>query len=271
DMAPGGRSQYYMTGPEGEHSGGFWEFLTVDLGRSFEVTDGFSTEDGSPNTEMPTMRMVYAFEETERGSRVVATTYFGSADELTQLAEMGMEEGMRSAMSQIDGVLADSSYTADSPAQLQLLGEVKARVSRILRGSVEQVWDAYRVPQLIRRWMLGPDGWTMPVAEPAEVVGETFRFEWEDANGENRFGFTGELLESLPPYRDVTSEFLIGMDGPGTTNELTLTPLSSGTLVTVVITYPNAELRETVIGTGMVDGMEASYARLESEVLGSSS
>ena len=54
------------------------------------------------------------------------------------------------------------------------------------------------------------------------------------------------------------------MDGPSTLNELTLTPVEGGTLVACVITYPDAELRDTVLATGMADGMEASYARLES-------
>lgn len=57
------------------------------------------------------------------------------------------------------------------------------------------------------------------------------------------------------------------MEGPGTVNEFTLTPLEGGTLVSTVITYPSVELRDMIIGTGMVDGMERSYQRLESEVL----
>jgi uncharacterized protein YndB with AHSA1/START domain len=59
---------------------------------------------------------------------------------------------------------------------------------------------------------------------------------------------------------------MIGMDGPGVRNELTLTPVGESTLVTVVVTYPNRELRDEVLATGMVDGMETSYARLESLV-----
>ena len=57
------------------------------------------------------------------------------------------------------------------------------------------------------------------------------------------------------------------MDGPGTTNELTLTSVEGGTLLSLLITYPSRELRDTILATGMTDGMETSYARLESEVL----
>ncbi|MDD9205971.1 SRPBCC domain-containing protein, partial [Georgenia sp. 10Sc9-8] len=217
---------------------------------------------------LPTMRMVYTFEETAGGSRLVTTTFFNSLDELEKLLGMGMEEGMRSAMSQIDDVVADlASFAAGRPAEAQLIGETQVRISRVIRGSVQQAWDAHHDPDLLRRWMLGPDGWTMPVCEVATSVGQTYRFEWEQDDGEGRFGFTGELLEFEPPYREVTTERMIGMDGPGTTNELTLTPVDGGTLLTVLITYPDAELRETVLATGLTDGMEASCARLETEVL----
>ncbi|WP_434080260.1 SRPBCC family protein [Sanguibacter sp. Z1732] len=115
DMAPGGFSHYYMTGPEGERSGGYWEFLAVDPGRSFEVLDGFTGPDGNPDRDMPAMRMVYEFTETDTGSRCTTTTYFNSADNLKRMLTMGMEEGMRSAMSQIDDVVADLASLLRGP------------------------------------------------------------------------------------------------------------------------------------------------------------
>jgi uncharacterized protein YndB with AHSA1/START domain len=62
DMAVGGDSRYYMTGPEGSRSHGWWRFLAVEPGRRLEVEDGFAHEDGRPNEGMPTMRMVFTFE-----------------------------------------------------------------------------------------------------------------------------------------------------------------------------------------------------------------
>ena len=53
------------------------------------------------------------------------------------------------------------------------------------------------------------------------------------------------------------------MDFPATLNELTLTPVEGGTLLSIVITYANAEMRDAVLATGMTGGMETSYARLE--------
>ncbi|WP_084106483.1 SRPBCC family protein [Demequina sp. NBRC 110056] len=269
DVFPGGRSSYYMSGPDGEHSGGFWEFLAVDPGHSFEVRDGFATEDGEENTDMPSMRMTFLFEDHEGGSRLTTTTWFGSAEQLEQLLEMGMEEGMTSAMGQIDAVLADlRSFAAGNVADLQILSDTQVRVSRVIRGTVEQVWRAHHEPELLKQWLLGPDGWTMTVAEPAQEVGQTFRQEWAPNEGTpgEPFGFTGELLEVDPPHREVTTESMVGMPGEPNVNELTLTPHADGTLLTLVITYPNAEVRDMIIGTGMVDGMEASYARLEGQL-----
>nr|WP_293697697.1 SRPBCC family protein [uncultured Agrococcus sp.] len=269
DLVPGGTSEYFMTGPDGERSGGYWEFLDVNEPNSFEVKDGFAGPDGEPNADMPDMRMVFNFQETADGSRLVTTTYFNSLEELESLVEMGMEEGTRAAMGQIDDVLADlASFAADLKTQSQNLTDTHVRVSRVIRGSLQQVWEAHHDVELLQRWQTGCDGWVMPVCDLAAEVGDSNRFEWEREGGGDRFGFVGELLEREAPYREVTTERMIDTDGPTTYNELTLTPVEDGTLLSLVITYPDAGLRDQILATGMIDGMEDSYARLESEVLG---
>lgn len=270
DAAPGGRSTYRMTGPNGESHGGYWEWISVDPLKSFEVRDGFASLDGERNDQMPSMRMHFVFEETGKGSRVTTTTYFASLEELEQLVEMGMEEGLRAAMGQMDTVLADlSAFAAGDRTVTQILSDTQARISRVIRGPIEKVWQAHHDAELMRRWMLGPDGWTMPVCDVATTVGEKYRYEWEPVDGTEgeRFGFEGELLESAPPYRAVTTQRMIGMPGEGTLNELTLTPVTAGTLLAVVITFPDAATRDAILATGMTDGMEISYARLEREVM----
>ncbi len=272
DMFPGGRSAYAMVGPDGDVSRGYWEFLDVKAPLSFEVRDGFCHPDGTPNAEMPSMRMTFEFEGTDSGSRLTTTTFFNNVEELEQLLNMGMEEGMRQAMGQIDAVLADlRSFAADLPAAAEILGDTTVRVSRVIRGSVEQVWKAHHDPDLLPQWLLGPDGWSMPTCETATEVGQTYRYVWREDSSGATFGSTGELLEVAAPYRAVTTERMYGDgipdDAPGTVNELTLTPVEGGTLLAIVITYPDAQTRDIVLGTGMVDGMETSYARLERSLL----
>lgn len=264
DAAVGGRSVYTMHGPDGEASTGYWEWVAVDAPHSFEVRDGFAHEDGLPNTDLPNMRMVFDFEPTAEGSRLVTTTYFNSAAELQQLLEMGTEEGMRQAMGQIDDVLADlAAFSASIPTDTQILGDTEVRISRVIRGSAEDIWRAHSEAELLQRWLLGPDGWVMPVCDVATSIGDTYRYEWARPDGSDRFGFIGELLEADHPYRMVTTEAMIGMDGPPARNEMTLTPMEVGTLMSLVITYPSKEVRDMVLATGMTDGMETSYARLE--------
>jgi uncharacterized protein YndB with AHSA1/START domain len=95
-----------MTGPNGDQSRGFFEFLAIDPPHAFEVLDGFLGADGQPLPGMPTMRMRFSFEPHDNGTRVVILTTFPSLAALEQLLAMGMDEGLRAAMGQIDGVLA---------------------------------------------------------------------------------------------------------------------------------------------------------------------
>lgn len=116
DMAVGGRSLYHMTGPDGTEAHGWFRFLRVEPMRLVEVEDGFGHPDGTPDEDMPTMRMVFTFEEIPTGSRYTCLTSFPSLEAMERLVEMGMMEGMRSAMGQLDAVLADLA-SSPSPAE----------------------------------------------------------------------------------------------------------------------------------------------------------
>jgi uncharacterized protein YndB with AHSA1/START domain len=184
---------------------------------------------------------------------------------MEQLLKMGMLEGLSSAMDQLDAVLADlRDLSSGFFTEVERAGESIAVVSRVVRGTIDMVWRAHHEKELLQRWMLGPDGWTMPVCQVADQVGDSYRYEWENTESGERFGFEGELLESEKPRRAVTTERMIGMEGPGAKNEMILTPFPGGrTRIEVRIEYPSNEVREMVLATGMVDGMETSYARLE--------
>ena len=263
DAAAGGRSIYKMTGPEGDEHYGCWDWTAAEAPISFEVVDRFADETGAPNTELPATRMDFAFTATADGSRLTTTSHFDSLEQMEQLLEMQMLEGTKEAMSQIDAVLADlTAFATERAAEAELLSDTQVRVARVIRGSVDQVWRAHNEAHLLKQWLLGPDGWTMPVCDVATEVGDTYRYEWEREGGGDRFGFTGELLEVEAPYRAVNTESMIGMEG-STLNELTLTAVEDGTLLTLVITYANAEMRDMILATGMTTGMETSYARLE--------
>jgi uncharacterized protein YndB with AHSA1/START domain len=105
DLTPGGHVAYYMTGPQGEQPRGWWRVLSVDPPRSLEVEDGFADADGNPDPNMPVMTIRFTLEETEGGTLLKTVTTFPSLEAMQQLVAMGMEEGIRAAMGQIDGIL----------------------------------------------------------------------------------------------------------------------------------------------------------------------
>ncbi|WP_404288557.1 SRPBCC domain-containing protein [Glutamicibacter arilaitensis] len=267
DAAEGGRTHYHMTSPEGEEFHGYWEWNEIADQKFFEVTDGFANADGTPNTELPTTRMVFSFDPHPTGTKLTITANFNSAADLEQVVDMGMIDGTRSAMSQIEQVLIDlRNYAQTFATEAQILSETQIRVSRIIRGTRDQVWQAHHDEALMKRWLLGPDGWKMTECVLPKSVGGTYRYRWEPETGTEGqgFGFSGELLESLPKSYERTTEQMIDTDYPPTLNESTFSDSSEGTLLSLVITYPDAQTRDMVLATGMTDGMEASYARLES-------
>jgi uncharacterized protein YndB with AHSA1/START domain len=108
DLTPGGEVAYSMTGPEGDSHRGWWRVLDVDPPRRLEVEDGFADADGVPLEDMPTMTMrVELAERGDGGTRVVIVSTFASAEAFDQVLEMGVEQGMRESMGQMDAVLAE--------------------------------------------------------------------------------------------------------------------------------------------------------------------
>lgn len=107
DLSPGGRVNYYMSGPENDRHHGWWRVVSVDAPRRLEFEDGFADEGGRPNTEMPTMMVRVDLSELEDGGTAMTIeTTFPSVEAMEQLISMGMEEGMVEAMGQIDALLA---------------------------------------------------------------------------------------------------------------------------------------------------------------------
>ena len=107
DLTPGGRVDYHMTGPAGDEAHGYWEVDEVDPPQRLAFRDGFSNADGSPNPGLPVSRVVVRLESlaTTR-TRVTIESAFPSSEAMEQLLGMGMAEGLREAVGQIDALLA---------------------------------------------------------------------------------------------------------------------------------------------------------------------
>jgi uncharacterized protein YndB with AHSA1/START domain len=109
DLRAGGRVDYYMTGPTGDQHGGYWNVLRADPPHAIVFSDGFANDDGTANTELPSTESRVTIEELRPGrTRMTIVSVFPSQEAMERLLAMGMEEGLKEAVGQIDAILAES-------------------------------------------------------------------------------------------------------------------------------------------------------------------
>ncbi len=150
-----------------------------------------------------------------------------------------------------------------SKLTLKTEGDRHVVVIRRFAASPEAVFHAHTEPKLIQRWMLGPDGWSMPVCINDARPGGKLRYEWTDGKG-GGFHLTGEFLELVPFSRIVHVERMHLPDPtPDNHIETRFDADGAGTLMTMRMTLPDATTRAAMLATGMELGMEASYERFE--------
>jgi len=151
-------------------------------------------------------------------------------------------------------------------------------VVRAFNAPRNLVFDAWTKPAFLQRWMLGPPGWTMPVCEMDVRPGGKYRWRWRSAEDGKEFGFSGEFREVVRPSRIVHVERFDPGDVGGEMGEaLVTTEFTEKNGVTthkMTIHYESQEVRDAALKTGMTDGMEMSYQKLDellAETAGSAS
>jgi uncharacterized protein YndB with AHSA1/START domain len=150
-----------------------------------------------------------------------------------------------------------------SKLTLRTEGDTHVVVTRRFAASPEAVYRAHTDPALIQKWLLGPEGWTMPLCLNDARPGGKFRYEWTNGKGAG-FHITGEYLELKPYTRIVHVErMFLPAATPDNHIETTFAPDGAGTLMTMRMTLPDEKTRAAMLSTGMEHGMEASYVRLE--------
>jgi uncharacterized protein YndB with AHSA1/START domain len=105
DLTPGGRAAYFMTSPEGQRYHGWWRLEEVEPPTRLRFEDGFADDEGKPNPEMPTTIATVTITESDGATRMSIESKFGTREGMEQTLEMGMEQGIREAVGQIDGLL----------------------------------------------------------------------------------------------------------------------------------------------------------------------
>ncbi len=150
-----------------------------------------------------------------------------------------------------------------SKLTLKTEGDTHVVVTRRFAAPTAAVYRAHTDPKLIQQWLLGPEGWTMPVCINEARPGGKIRYEWTNGKGAG-FCLTGEYVE-LEPYRRIVHVERMHLPAPPPANhvETNFEAAGTGTLMTIRMTLPDAQTRAAMLATGMERGMEASYARLE--------
>jgi uncharacterized protein YndB with AHSA1/START domain len=151
---------------------------------------------------------------------------------------------------------------------LQTEGDTHIVVTRRFAASPEAVYRAHTEPSTVQKWLIGPEGWSMPFCVGEARAGGKIRYEWVDRRGHS-FYLTGEYV-ALEPFRRIVHVERMYLPDPTPDNqvETTFEPDGDGTLMTVRMTLPDSKTREGMLATNMEHGMEASYARLETMLQG---
>jgi uncharacterized protein YndB with AHSA1/START domain len=151
-----------------------------------------------------------------------------------------------------------------SKLTLKTEGDTHVVVTRHFAATPEAVFRAHTEPALIQKWLLGPEGWTMPVCINEARPGGKIRYEWSNGQG-GGFHITGEFIEVVPFSRLVHVERMHLPDPtPDNHVETNFAADGAGTLMTMRMTLPDAAARAAMLSSGMEQGMEASYVRLDS-------
>ena len=142
-------------------------------------------------------------------------------------------------------------------------GDREVVFTRAFAAPRDLVFDCLTKPDLVKRWLLGPPGWTMPVCEIDLKVGGKFRYVWRNEDGRD-MAMGGVYQEIARPERIVHTEtFDDDWTGGQTQVTSTLAEASGRTTLTTSVIYANEQARQGALVSGMTDGMEYGYGRLD--------
>lgn len=139
--------------------------------------------------------------------------------------------------------------------------DTQVRFTRVVAAPRELTFEVYTRPEHLQEWLGGLEGWTMLICEMEPRSGGTWRYGWRKADGTEMI-MGGIVKEFVPGERVVTTERW-GPEWPETLNMVEFVESGGMTTITTTVTYPSKEARDAAIQTGMRDGLDVSYARLE--------
>lgn len=143
-------------------------------------------------------------------------------------------------------------------------GDREIVVTRVFDAPRRLVFDAYTRPELLKQWLLGPGGWSMPVCEVDLRAGGKYRYVWRNETDGSEMGMGGVYREVVPPERIVATEVFDEAWYPGeAVDTIVLVEQKGQTTLTQTILYDSRATRDAVLKSPMQVGMAASYDKLE--------
>jgi len=116
------------------------------------------------------------------------------------------------------------------------------RLERSFDAPVEDVFDAWTNPEVLRRWWSAGANWRTPVAEVDLRVGGRYRLSMEDPEAGARHTVRGEYIEVRRPRRLVYSWCWEEGDGrTGHVSTVAVDFLGNGERTTVVLEHSGLE------------------------------
>ncbi len=155
------------------------------------------------------------------------------------------------------------------PAQVSTPSDREVQVKRSFDAPARLLWRAYTESDLMRRWLCGLPGWSMPVCEMDVRVGGKYRWRWRNEEAGQEFGFSGEFQEVALNTRLVhTQSFDSGDLNESMGQDPSVVAVAFGetngiTMVTTTIRFASKADRDAAVSTGMTDGMEVNYQQLD--------
>lgn len=146
----------------------------------------------------------------------------------------------------------------------------QVRVGRTFKGSRQLVWDAHTKPELMKKWCYGYEGWTLATCDMDVREGGKYRWRWRNGADASEFGFFGTFSEVNAPSKLAHDQYF----DPGDMNydmpvgdpcliALDFSEAGGITTLAMTMTFVSKDARDQAVTTGMTDGMEFGYARID--------
>lgn len=266
DLRIGGEWRYDMKGPDGRVYPNLVVFREIVPNERLV----YAHRDDA-GLEPSTHKTIVTLERQGRQTRLTLRMVFASTQERDRIVrEYGAAVGGMQTVERLATTLHEPPTGTRAAMTLAMPSDRVLLITRSFDAPRRMVWDAMTRPELIRKWLFAPPGWTMIECTEDLRPGGRYRWTWNGPDGNLAMVLRGEYKEVDAPERAVRTEvFELGCQPmPETLATMTLTEAGSVTTVTFTLLFPNKESRDGAVASGMEQGMTLGYNNLAEMLAG---